>query len=195
MTRTTLPFSAPLLLALAGCSGPPEKAAPPHTGGPMYSTPFILPGIKEPPTKPAAEADLADGDEVVGAVIKGRARAYLVGALKNMGSQVVNDVVNKTAVTVTYCQNTNSARAFTAARDLPLPISTGGRYEGQLLLFIDGAFYFQKTGKAMTGSKEFPYRSLPLERVTWGEWKKSHPDTDVYVGGGSAGKSSPAEKP
>jgi hypothetical protein len=34
------------------------------------------------------------------------------------------------------------------------------------------------------GGEPFPYPTHPLVRRTWGEWRREHPDTDLYLGPG-----------
>jgi hypothetical protein len=194
--RCPLLLSALSLLALAGCSGPPPPGGAAATmGTPMQSTPFVWPGIKEPPATPAAEAKLADDEEVIGITVKGRARAYRVAAFKSMTRHVVNDVVNKKAVTVTYCDRADCVRTFTANRDAPLPVMLGG-YRGEMLLRVGDEFFEQKSGKSTYSDRVIPYADLPHKRVKWGEWKKAHPDTDVYLGADDEGPDdSPLQKP
>src|SRR5262245_35289056 len=135
-----------LLLGLSACSA--QRAAPttpPAASGGPTSTPFVYPGIKEPPTVPAAEANLTDDEEVIGVVIKGKPRAYRLAPFAGMLHHVVNDVVNKAAVTVTYCDRTDCIRTFTADGDRPLPVMLGG-YNGGLLLRVGDDFFLQDTG-------------------------------------------------
>jgi hypothetical protein len=183
MKRTAWLLSG-LLLILGGCSPPP----PPHAPGDISSsgagptgTPPVNNSVNRPRTVPGARASLADSDEVIGLVVGGQARAYRLEALKVIARHVVNDVVNKTAVTVTYCDRNDCVRTFTDDSDRPLPIGVAGYRNGLLLRVGDGLFY-QKNAKAVGGGQEVAYRSAPYKRTTWAEWKKDHPDTDVYVG-------------
>jgi hypothetical protein len=153
------------------------------SGGP--GVPFERPTLASdpvvrPPAVPAANAPLADDDVVVGVVAGGKARAYRLDAFRSTARHVVNDVLNKTAVSVTYCDRDDCLRVFTADREDPLPIGVGGFRHG-LMLRVGADYYWQKDGKAVGGA-EIPYRSLPSERTSWGQWKKAHPGTDVYVG-------------
>jgi hypothetical protein len=181
MKRTAWLFSAPLLI-LGGCSSPPPPSGDVSSSG---SGPVVTPpvnSVNRPRTVPGAEAILPDSDEVIGVVVDGKARAYRLSALKVIAHHVVNDVVSKTAVTVTYCDHTDCVRTFTDDRDQPLPIGVAGFRNGLLLRVGDGLFH-QKNSKAVMGDKGVAYRSMPYKRMTWAEWRKAHPDTDVYVGG------------
>jgi hypothetical protein len=183
MQRSAWMLLAPLL-ALAGCSDPPPP--PPEQGevsssdGGVSKPAQPSDRVNWPATVPAAEANLADDDVVVGVVVGSKARAYRLNAFKYIDSHVVNDVVNKTAVTVTYCDRDDCLRVYTDDREEPLPIGVGGFREG-LLLRIGNSSFEQKTGKRRVGG-ETPPRSMPFERTSWGEWKKAHADTDVYLG-------------
>jgi hypothetical protein len=165
---------------LAGCSTQPpavtRKAS--SADAPTPTQPFDR--IDRPVTVPAARATLADEDLVVGVVVGGKARAYRLAAFNSISKNVVNDVVNKIAVTITYCNHNECVRAYTDNREEPLPIGVGGFNHGLLLRVGDDVFQ-QKTSKGMEGV-EIPYKSMPFELTQWGEWKKAHPDTDVYVG-------------
>ena len=181
MRRSSLILLA--LLPLAGCSGPP----PSERSDVSRDAPRPLPPsdrVNRPRTVPAAKASLADDEVVVGVVVGGKARAYRLNAFKFIAYHVVNDVIDKTAVTITYCDRDDCLRAFTADADEPLPVGVGGFHEGLLLRVGDSQFQ-QKTGKTADG-KELPYRTMPVERTEWGEWRKAHPDTDGYVGSSAA---------
>jgi hypothetical protein len=171
------------LLTLAGCSDQP----PTERRGVSRDSPQPLPPsdrVNRPVTVPAAEARLADDEVVGGVVVGGKARAYRLGAFKFVAYHVVNDVIDNTAVTVTYCDRYGCLRAFAADGDEPLPVGVGGFHDG-LLLRIGDSDYRQKTGRTADG-KELPYRTMPVERTEWGAWKKAHPDTDVYIGSSAA---------
>jgi hypothetical protein len=98
---------------------------------------------------------------------------------------VLDDVVGETPVTVTYCNQADCVRVFTAdTRGEPLPIDLGGWDGNAMLLRVDGVFYRQDTGQSKVDGdrRDFPYAPLPFERTTWGAWKAMHPDSDVFTG-------------
>jgi hypothetical protein len=177
-----------MLLALslvAGCSDPPPAPTKRGDGSGDSRQPAPPPDrVNRPPTVPAAEAPLADDQVVLGVVVGDKARAYRLNAFKFIAYHVVNDVIDQTAVTVTYCDRDSCLRGFAADGDEPLPIGVGGFREG-LLLRVGNSHFVQKTGKTADG-KELPYRAMPVERTTWGEWKRAHPNTDVYIGRSAA---------
>ncbi len=146
----------------------------------------LWPGIRQPPTRSAHEAGLADDVVVIGVFIGGKARAYSIAALsKGPASHVVNDVLAGRPVSVAYCNATRCARVFTAASPVaPLDLSVGG-WEGDkgLILQIGGVRYALKDGENLTSPEgaPLPYPEMVYQQTTWKEWHQAHPDTDVYV--------------
>ena len=57
-----------------------------------------------------------------------------------------------------------------------------GGFDKGLLLMVGSHYFEQATGKSLTPGVEFPYDTLPHELTTWGEWKQSHAETEIYVG-------------
>ncbi len=174
--------------------GPPATTTRPPSMMAL-STPFILPGVEQPPTYPAATAAVPDDAEVIGVSAGGRHRAYLVPALSRATSHVVNDVLGEAPVTVTFCDRSQCARIFTdPGRSSPLKIDLGGIWEERLLLKLGNVFYFQDSGGRTDGrAGPFPYPSHPFVQTSWKEWKEAHPETDVFVGV-PAGEPEPPDK-
>src|SRR5438105_7303951 len=93
----------------------------------LMSTPFIVPGIDRPAAVPADEADLDANTEVIGVVVGGKARAYVLAALRGPMHHVVNDVLGADPVTVTYSDRADCVRVFTGpAAGRPLDFGLGG---------------------------------------------------------------------
>ena len=176
-----------LVLMLAGC----EESSPTHGAGrpsgsanrnsvlpknsSLQSTPFIQAGLKEPKTFNPDEVDLPDDFEVVGITVGTASRAYAVRDLTPMRSHVVNDVLENSAVSVTYCDRSNVSRAFSdSTSGKPIDLFTGGWMDDSMLLMLDGKFFSQE-------AKEVPLKVHRHERTTWGEWKLLHPATTIYV--------------
>jgi hypothetical protein len=67
-----------------------------------------------------------------------------------------------------------------------LDVAPGGRSGepdgGVMLLLVGVSYYRQDTGELVSGGGPFPYPEAAVVRATWGEWRRGHPDTDVYVG-------------
>jgi hypothetical protein len=144
------------------------------------------PGLRLPPTRSAAEAGLAEDAEVIGVCVRGRARAYGIAALSGGPEfHVVNDLLGGRAVTVAYCDIRSCARVFTAtSSDAPLDVGFGGLNERMVpILQVDNVDYALEDGKNLSHPQgpPLPYPRLEHERTTWGEWRRAHPDTDVYV--------------
>jgi hypothetical protein len=147
---------------------------------------FEMPGLQRPRSLPAAASKIADGDEVIGVVVDGKAQAYSLNALGYPPWHIVNDVVAGVPVSVTYCDRNNCIRVYTDRRSsTPLDINLGGLYGKEMVVKIGGLLYFQETGKpfeAGEGASTLPYADLPWERTTWKEWRQRHPETDVFIG-------------
>jgi hypothetical protein len=169
------------------------RRAHPHTD--VYSVPRergrasgkgFLPGIRQPPTQSVDEAELDDDAEVIGVCVQGRARAYEVASLAvSPKFHVVNDVLSGRPVTVAYCDLTDCARVFTSKTSgTPLDISVVGLDENRsLVLYLDGVKYALEDSKNLTQpyGPPPPYQRMKFERTSWGQWRRAHPDTDVYA--------------
>jgi hypothetical protein len=163
-------------LALAPSTMPDFSVVPPIQ--------FDAPGIQQPPALPASEAALDDADPVIGVTAAGHSRAYSVPSLsRGPASHIVNDVLGGVPVTVTRCDATGCTRVFTAeAGGQALKLAQGG-FQGGMVLKLAGRSYRQDTGAPVDGGggAGLPYRRLPAEETTWGEWRRSHPGTDLSV--------------
>lgn len=148
--------------------------------GMLTLAPFAIPARIRPPTISAAQATLADDDEVIGVVINQHPRAYRLKALLGVQNHVVNDLLDGVPVSVTYCDERNCIRIFTGDGKEPLKIRSGG-YNMGMILMADGAFYAQATRQPLNEqAAPFPYDAMDFERTTWAKWRATHPTTDVY---------------
>ena len=182
MLKSTHALSLGLaLLLVMGCS---ESTSGPETKQPvgMMSTPFIVPPTDNPTVHLAESVDVPDEALVVGVVVGEKSRAYLLEAMSSLMSHVVNDVIDKTPVSVTFYDRTNCTRVFTDIDiGAPLNLKQGGFKDG-LLLSVGPHFFEQKTGHSYTPDVVFPYTQMPHEVTTWGPWKQAHPETSIYIG-------------
>jgi Protein of unknown function (DUF3179) len=140
------------------------------------------PGVKQPPVVSAAAATLTDGDEVIGVVIGGKARAYPLRALGGAPqNHVVNDVMADTPVSVTYCDLGRCIRVYTHSGAEPLDIHAAGLRRDELMLKVGGRLFSQKTGDTFDPgrSDRFPFEAVAFEKTTWKKWRAAHPDTEV----------------
>jgi hypothetical protein len=144
--------------------------------------PGVVPGVTLPHIQKGAGAILSAQQQVVGVVVDGRARAYSMRALSFISQHVVNDLVGSVPVTVTYCGISDCLRVFTAEQREPLAVHGAGFDNGLRLMHGDKT-YSQATGRAYQDGTMLPLRPLPFERMSWTEWQRLHPKTDVFIGG------------
>jgi hypothetical protein len=187
IVRVIGPGLAALACAAAGCDAPsppaPQASAPPTNHKAPFSmpmgnapTPFIRPGIRQPPTVPADAATIEPDDMIIGVSVGNVHRAYVSAAMSSVETHVINDLIGGVPVSVAFCDRTRCARAFTAKdRINPLEIELGGWSGDQMWLRVDG----QMLG---LNSDDIPYEQVTVETCTWSQWKEDHPDTDVFVG-------------
>ncbi len=150
----------------------------------QVSTPFITPGIRQPPVLKVADAKLDDETEVIGVAVEGHPRAYVVKAFCSTMSHVVNDLLGDIPVSVTYYDLCKTAKVFTdPRRGSPLEIKLGGFMDGGMLLYTGSFFYRQDTLQPSFADNPtpFPHAQLPFETTTWKQWRTRYPDTEVYV--------------
>lgn len=147
------------------------------------------PGLANPVFVPPNDGRLSADLPVIGIVVQGRSFAYSIPALSmptNLESvtsmyelarrHVVNQLIDDTAVTVTYCDLSQCARVLAKdEQERPLEVGIGGVYGKELILCWNGKQYTQS-------SVDIPLTDHPFERTTWGEWFAQHPDTQVYLG-------------
>ena len=174
-------------LAALGCSPATPPAPAPLVDMSAMPTPFVAPPINRPPVKSAADVNFPNDAAVVGVLVPGgRARAYLVEAIRPLSHHVVNDQIDNTPVTVTYFARNKTIRVFTDV-DVghPLDIKIGGFNNGMLLM-VGSNYFEQATGRSLTPELKFPYDTMPHELTTWGAWIKSHAESEIYVGDLSA---------
>jgi len=191
--RTALVIACCFVVAGAAAVGlisittPAPKPRPLLTEPPL-ATPFVWPGKMRPATVPAADAKLPDDELVIGVVAHGKARAYRRDAFAGLTNHVVNDMLGETPITVTHCDRNGCSRVFTGDGNEPLNFKTGG-FTDQMLLYVDGIFYEQDTGRKMhdPDGTVLPYQRFDFEETTWAKWRAAHPDTDVYLGSPSMG--------
>jgi hypothetical protein len=155
-----------------------EAARP---GGPSKDG---IPAIDEPAfyTAEAASERLDDGDVVFGVTRGGDAKAYPQNVL--VWHEIVNDVIDGTPVSVTYCPLTGTVLGFERG-DTTFGVS--GRLLNNNLIMYDRAtetWWPQVLATAIPGpwNADLAGASLREFRVvwtTWGRWREAHPDTSV----------------
>jgi len=120
---------------------------------------------------------VADAERVIGVSVKGRNRAYRLLAMCTRTTHVVNDVIERVPVTVTYCDLRDCVRAFTQKGEAnePLDVSVQGLSDWKMLLSINGEVLLQE-------AEVVPVDRLEVVVTSWNNWKTLHPDTDIYIG-------------
>src|SRR5579872_1227095 len=143
---------------------------------------FFPISITCPLVEAASTAKISDDDEVIGVEVQGRFRAYKLSAMSTPQTHVINDLIERIAVTVTYCDRNRCIRAFTKAEpsDQPLDVATLGHVGGAMRLRMEGVLLPQD-------SDEVPVPRLEFEKTSWREWKAAHPETEIYTGSFMAG--------
>ncbi len=130
---------------------------------------------------------LRDSDLVIGYKSESDVYAYPVKVLNFQ--ELVNDVIDGVPVLVSYCPLCASGVVYSReveGRTL-LFGNTSALFQSDLVMFDHqtGSYWFQVLGEAivgtMTGTRLTP---LPAMTITWGEWKRLHPDTRLLVSDG-----------
>jgi hypothetical protein len=146
-----------------------------RSGGPPKDG---IPSIDDPTFLSADEADLDPGDPVFGVVRGDDVRAYRQDVL--VWHEIVNDVVDGTPVSVTYCPLTGTAMGFERG-DTTFGVS--GKLLNSNLVMYDRATdsrWPQVLATAIRGQYEgSSLREFPVTWTTWGAWQSVHPDTTV----------------
>jgi hypothetical protein len=169
-------------LMLTGCgdeSAATNEADEAMLQAAMNDSPFMTPGV-EPTFVPAAEASLAEDDDVIGVVVDGEARAYPVSYLSGMTTHVVNDLIGQTPITVTYCDRTDCTRVFTdSSKQSELDVGTGGFANDEMQITLGDSMYAQT-------ASDIPLEDAEFLVMPWSEWKQQHPETRVLVSEGGS---------
>lgn len=130
---------------------------------------------------------LRDSDLVIGYMSESDAYAYPVKVLNFQ--ELVNDVIDGVPLLVSYCPLCASGVVYSReveGRTL-LFGNTSALFQSDLVMFDHqtGSYWFQVLGEAivgtMTGTRLTP---LPAMTITWGKWKRLHPDTRLLVSDG-----------
>lgn len=127
---------------------------------------------------------MSDSDTVIGLEINGQAKAYPLFIL--VWHEIVNDVVGGTPVSVTYCPLCYTNQVFERVIDgQAVEFGTSGKlYNSNLLMYdrFTESYWSQALGMAVTGELSgYQLNLIPFDVITWGDWKKIHPDTLVLT--------------
>ncbi|HIN94649.1 MAG TPA: DUF3179 domain-containing protein [Planctomycetes bacterium] len=169
--------------------------------------PWITAGIIKPQTEPADTDQIQPNQKVIGITLENKARAYLLAALDSVERTVVNDVIDGTPVSITYYpmesldnEPEKRVRVFVDEHgSTALMMGLMGTGDGKMKIFCQEKEYFQLGSKVFVwhdtnedGKEDpdeiFQLADLEFEVMNWGDWKKDHPETDVYLGRGTKGE-------
>lgn len=127
---------------------------------------------------------LADNDRVLGVELANESRAYAVRILN--WHEIVNDEIAGTPVVVTYCPLCGTGLTF--ERTISSGVTTfgvsGRLYKNDLVMYDreTESLWSQELGEAIWGDLHAErLRFVPTATTTWGEWKRSHPDTKALA--------------
>ena len=152
------------------------------SGGPP---PDGIPPIDDPRFEPASEVDwLSDPEPVLSLTIGEETRAYPLQVMT--WHEIVNDVVDGTPVTVTYCPLCNSGVAFEReVDDRLLDFGTSGLLYADNLVMYDRqteSLWPQLTGQASVGALTgTQLEAIPMGVVGWAQFRTAHPDAPVLT--------------
>lgn len=141
-----------------------------------------IPALTDPAFEPAAAADLAPDDRVLGLARNGIAKAYPLSIMT--WHEIVNDRFDAEPVVVTYCPLCFTGMAFAAALDgrrHDFGVS-GLLYNSDVLMYDrqTESLWSQLRRQAISGPlKGRQLQQLPLLNTTWADWLARHPDTRV----------------
>ena len=121
---------------------------------------------------------------VIGLEINGDARAYPLFIL--VWHEIVNDRVGDVPVSVTYCPLCYTNQVFERIiNGNEVEFGTSGKLYNSNLLMYDRwteSYWSQGLGMAVTGELTgMQLKTIPFDVITWGDWKKLHPDTVVLT--------------
>ena len=144
-----------------------------------------IPSIDDPQfAEVQGSAFVSDSDVVIGLEINGDSRAYPLFIL--VWHEIVNDRVGDVPVAVTYCPLCYTNQVFERIiNDQEVEFGTSGKLYNSNLLMYDRwteSYWSQALGLAVTGEfTGMQLKTIPFDVITWGDWKKLHPDTLVLT--------------
>ncbi len=137
-----------------------------------------IPGVTVPDWADQEELDLSSDTEVVGVEVDDKAYAFVLEALSDRSTHIVNTLANDRPLTVTYCNKSECVRVLTSSKSSrPIDLHVGGMdIEGEMVVMLANTRYTQS-------SEKLPLDDMPFERTTYADWQARHPATVVFNGG------------
>ena len=156
----------------------PDKivgGGPPKDGIPSIDNPKFVP-LKE------AEQWIEDNELVLGIIYKGVKRVYPLQIM--VWHEIVNDTIAGDPLLITYCPLCGSGVAFERVINREtVEFGTSGKLYNSNLGMYDrktDTYWSQIDGLAIVGELTgMKLKMVRIDTVTWGEWKKAHPDSEV----------------
>jgi hypothetical protein len=93
-------FAGAILAATVFASACHGQAQPAYRPKTVLARP--MPAITDPQVIPAARAEIADNELVIGVSIDGQSRAYPINQLTGPRREIINDVLAGTAIAATW---------------------------------------------------------------------------------------------
>lgn len=151
------------------------SGGPPKDGIPSIDRPKFI-SVEE------ASKFVKDDELVLGINLNGDKRAYPFQIL--VWHEIVNDVVDDKPVVITYCPLCGTGIAYERTiNNEPIEFGVSGLLYNSDLVMYDrktDTLWDQATGRAIVGELTgMKLKQVPIDTVTWGDWKKLHPDTKV----------------
>jgi len=144
-----------------------------------------IPSIDNPKFAQASSAQfVSDSDVVIGLEINGHAKAYPLFIL--VWHEIVNDEVGGVPVSITYCPLCYTSQVFERIieeKEVEFGVS-GKLYNSNLLMYdrFTDSYWSQSLGMAVKGELTgIQLKTIPFDLITWGDWKKIHPDSLVLT--------------
>jgi hypothetical protein len=179
-TDSAVSDSQPIITTSAGVKYivPPEKiigGGPPKDG---------IPSIDNPKFVSLSEADkwIADNELVLAIKYKGEKRVYPLQIM--VWHEIVNDRIAGDPILITYCPLCGSGIAYERKiNGTEVEFGTSGKlYNSNLVMYdrMTDTYWSQIDGLAIYGELTgYKLSAISIETVSWGEWKKVHPDSKV----------------
>lgn len=152
-----------------------------QSGGPPKDG---IPSIDEPTFVSVSKADewIADNELVLALEYEGVKRVYPLQIMT--WHEIVNDKIEGDAILVTYCPLCGSGIAYERTiNGEEVEFGTSGKLYNSNLVMYDrktDTYWTQIGGQAIIGELTgMTLELIDMDTVTWGEWKKAHPDSEV----------------
>ena len=148
-----------------------------------------IPSIDDPAFVPVVEAELPANEPVIGLIVEGDARAYPLRIL--IWHEIVNDLVGRVPVAVTYCPLCNTGIVFDRRQGgRVLEFGTTGKLRHSDLVMYDRtteSWWQQFVGEAIVGEATGQRLAmLPARLESLAAFEERAPDGKVLVAGDGA---------